>query len=69
MKRLKFLILTLVCMGSSFLANSYCYSNREGHVNTGYCTEDPDYHGGQQFCKPGGFTCDGDDIFQKKSLG
>ncbi|WP_296621118.1 hypothetical protein [Marivirga sp.] len=56
-------------MGIYYSAKSYCYSNREGRVHTGYCTEDPDYHNGQQFCHPGGFTCDGDDIYEDKELG
>lgn len=47
----------LLCMMDGF---SICL-DRSGpsYLNTGYCTVDPDYWGGQQFCKPGGFTCDG----------
>jgi hypothetical protein len=62
MKKLKLVTLTVVLMGLSFSGNSYCL-DRDDRGNSGYCTEDPDYHGGAQFCKPGGFTCDGDTIF------
>ncbi|MFN3666036.1 MAG: hypothetical protein ACK4S0_07755 [Sediminibacterium sp.] len=52
----------LIFIISPLEGNSYCH-DRTGEPNTGFCTRDPDYHGGAYVCLLGGFTCDGDDIF------
>lgn len=62
MKRFLFFSVLVVWLLPPFIANSYCH-DRGGVPNTGFCTRDPDYHGGAYVCLPGGFTCDGDDIF------
>lgn len=42
-------------------SKAYCIDRENGmYPNTGYCTVESGYNGGQQFCKPGGWTCDGE---------